>query len=439
MFLFKSPIPIGLLSWASASIALSQTQTDHADLWNRAIHHSNQYFIENAWDETSESFHNEISFDDQVTGDTRHLVAASRLVYGLAKASSLDNVYLTYATKQAQFILDHMIVTHPQGPFFKAKTTPTGETVDPSSELVVNKQAYGLNGLVALYDVIRSPELLGLIETLFDAFYHRFYDAEYGGFYDSFNLETGEPTKTKSYNSTVYVATSFLLELAKLDTSRSIIYQTLVLQLADKITKHFLDTKTGWIVENFTEDWQSSWRGWQLQQVETEQGPREYTIGIVGHNFQAAWFLMRAADLGHASEKQKKSYLHAARTILVSMLESEAIDQEKGGVFDAFKREDGQPMWHTNKAWWQQAEAILALAKSRKIGLLTAEQQNLASKIEQATIHFYLTHFIDREKGGEFAIVDRLGTPIEGENKGHLGKSSYHATELAEFMKMYGP
>ena len=151
-------------------------------------------------------------------------------------------------------------------------------------------------------------------------------------------------------------------------------------ELADQVADHFLDPQTGWIVENFTTDWRPDWRGWQKQTVDTPQGKRDFTIGVTGHNFQAAWFLMRAVEFPEIPITSRQKYLETARNILSSMLASRAIDRMNGGVFDVFKREDGQNMWHTNKAWWQQAEGILALTKADLINLFDDPSQRIDAR-----------------------------------------------------------
>jgi len=189
----------------------------------------------------------------------------------------------------------------------------------------------------------------------------------------------------------------------------------------------FVDPSTGWIVENFDASWRPDWRDWQKQ--------AEGTIGVVGHNFQAAWLLVRAADLTVATADQARDWRQAAATVLRSMLsKATVVDRDRGGVGDVYVRETDQPMWHTNKPWWQQAEAILALRAAERAGLDVPG----AAEVRRSVTDFYLANVIDRRGGGEFAVVDRDGAPVQGERKGHAGKSTYHAVELARFMKAYG-
>jgi mannose/cellobiose epimerase-like protein (N-acyl-D-glucosamine 2-epimerase family) len=410
-------------------------------LWDASILHSNRFFIRHGWDAASGSFASELATDGKVLSDKRHLIATSRMVYGLAHGSEVDPKFLSYARATADFLLNKMRGADEKGPYFIASVDAKGVVANPTAPLVVNEQAYGLNGLVALYAKTRDPRLLAQIESSYDAFAKRFHDDEFGGYFDQFNLANQQPVRTKSYNSTVYVATSFLMELAELETPHRARYRQAVRELAGIVAKHFPDDVTGWIVENFTPDWKPDWRDWQKQMIETPQGSRAVTIGVTGHNFQAAWFLLRAAEFAEFPATERKAYRDSAASILTSMLKSKAVDREHGGVFDVFQRERDENMWHTNKAWWQQAEALLALTKAETARLFSdAAVAADAAQVRDQILKFYFAHFLDYKNGGEFPVVQADGTPVltgNDGNKGQAGTGTYHQVELATFMKRY--
>ena len=387
--------------------------------WQDRMEHTMAFFAP-YWDDASGSFPSEINFDGTVKSETRHLIATSRMIYGLAHTGNIGR-----AKRQAQFMVEQMVRNDALGPYFLASVVPGKESPTPS-ELVVNHQAYGLNGLVALFQQTGDEMTLNLIYQIFETFMARFHDDEMGGFYDKFNLKTGEAIKTKSYNSTVYVATSFLFDLYEATEDEQ--FGRLLAELANIVARHFPDSETGFIIENFDRQWNPQWREWQKQP--------EGTIGISGHNFQAAWLLIRASQMTEViSENQEVLYKGAATEILNSMLSKDTVvDKTNGGVGDVYVRETSQTMWHTNKAWWQQAEAILSLRAAELAQLKVPGAKTVRKSIED----FYVNNIIDREKGGEFAVVTKEGAPVAGEMKGQLGKSTYHAIELARYMLKYG-
>ena len=95
-------------------------------------------------------------------------------------------------------------------------------------------------------------------------------------------------------------------------------------------------------------------------------------------------------------------------------------------------------MWHTNKAWWQQAEAIMALTLAEKSGVLSTDD---VRSVRDQAVDFYFNHFVDWQGGGEFAEVTKDGTPVTDngviKDKGQWGKSTYHTVELARYMLAY--
>jgi mannobiose 2-epimerase len=343
------------------------------------------------------------------------------MVYGLAHGGRIER-----AKRLAHFMLTKMMRTDARGPYFLSAVGPDGAIVTDKPVLVVNEQAYGMCGLVALFEMTKDPRVLEQLRACHAAFEARFHDPEHGGFFDGFDRAADKPVKIKSYNSTVYVATSYLAELASVDSERAAAYRARLTELADLIARHFPDAKTGFIVENFTADWKPDWRDWQRQ--------GENTIGVVGHNFQAAWLLMRLAGLPGVAAPSAKTWTKAARAILESMLAKPVLDPATGAVGDVYKRETAEPMWHTNKAWWQQAEAMMALTLAQKSGLLRTRK---VLEARDRAVDFYFQHFVDRERGGEYDEVDPAGKPTANASKGHLGKSTYHTVELARYMKLY--
>lgn len=402
---------------------------DNKTLWDASQAHSNNFYIKNAWNAESGSFASEISSEGKVLSEKRHLIASSRMIYGLAHSAQIDPTYLGFAEREAQFLLQKMTDQDQDGIYFKSIVDAKGNSLTSDDTLIVNAQAYGLNGLVALYKVTKNPELLQKIEVIYDDFYHRFHDPVNMGFFDGYDRKARQAVKTKSFNSTVYVATSFLFELAQLPTSRQEQYVKTATELADIVATNFIDSKTNWIIENFSSDWKPEWRDWQVQ--------GDSTIGITGHNYQAAWLLMRATEFSQVTKEKKTQYLESAKLILSSMLKSKSLDLENGGFFDAFKRESDEPMWHTNKAWWQQAEAILALTKADQLNLFKKSLDFNIKQVRDQALRFYFAHFIDYQNGGEFPVVQKDGTPVLTENKGQLGTGTYHQVELAKFMKEY--
>jgi mannose/cellobiose epimerase-like protein (N-acyl-D-glucosamine 2-epimerase family) len=445
-----------LLSHGAASAttctAAQRCRADDGSIaWGDYMRHSVGYFdAVGARDPSTGAYASEIGGDDVVIGAPGqrniHLVAFSRLIYALAYTADRIPENRDKARVAADFLLREMVVgdplaADPESPPYFVATYNQATGAAAQEQLVVNVQAYGLNGLVALYDVTRDPELLRAIHGLYRGFVQRFHDPAGGGFFDAYDLRNQQPVREKSYNSTVYVATSFLLPLFIADPEHRSLYRGPLSEIAGVLGTRFADD-TGWLVENFTADWQPAWRSWQRQEVvDPETGvPATVSIGIVGHNTQAAWLLLRLGQVADELDGASRPALEArAREILLSMLRKPAHDRRHGGFYNAFIRERDTLMWGEEKHWWQQAEGILALTLADRLGVLTRDEVLAVAGEDVAAraLDFYFAHFVDYVGGGEFKAVAADGTPNRSEPKGELGKSAYHAVELARFMEEY--
>jgi mannobiose 2-epimerase len=401
--------------------------TGSKEYWTNQAKNMCDFFANVSKDEADGGFYTHIDSTGKVSNkDEKYLMPTSRQVYSYSAAYKLtgDEKYLDLAKHGIDFIKKHHLRTNENGEvYWVQKVDKKGNPAEGEEQksLAINEQTYGLTGLIEYYKASNDPEVLDIIKKGHQFITNHFTDEKNGGFYDGYDNKTGEPVKTKSYNSTIYPATSALLELsgvAKGDWKKQVNGQ--IKDLADLFIKNFPDSKTGFIKENFTEDWKEDWRNWQKQP--------EGTIGVTGHNTQGALFLLRAERIlskeGMVTPEQSKLYKDTAKNILDSIIEK-GFDKERGGWFDCFVRETGKNMWHTNKAFWQQEEGYLATLAMSKIDP-DPKYKDACNK----TLDFWNKNFIDREIGGDRQVVAADGTPMN-EPKGGPGKSSYHSTEFA--------
>jgi len=380
--------------------------------------------------------------DDQgrVLNRTLGVMNQSRHLYGVVKAYEFtkDDFYLKKAKEMAKAYLERFVNESGNPPYFFEEIAVAADgscQPTPPEQITVNYQAYGLAGLVAFYKATGDSEVLDHIHTLYDGFVSRFQDPQQGGFFDKFNLTTGENNGLKSFNSTVYVATSYLRELVEVepDPNRKEDYLRLLGKLADIVVDQFVANEmdagskdsTGFIRENFNAAWEPEWRDWQKQEVDGQA----FTISIVGHNMQVGWFLLEMFERTKIDQ-----YKVAAIATLRSMLER-GYDWTDGGVYDAAKREEKDDnvrwMWGTDKAWWQQAETIQALLQADKLGLLDQLDTSKGSGQEALDKTVALWGRFHRPEGGTFQQVRKDGVPIAGPLD-NPGKGSYHEAQVAD-------
>lgn len=373
----------------------------------------------------------------RVLNRTLGVINQSRHLYGFVKAYEFtgDSFYLEKAKEMVDAYLERFVNRLANPPYFfeEIVVAPNGTSKPESSEqLTVNFQAYGLAGMVAFYNAIRDPKILDQIHELHDGFVKRFHDPKQGGFFEKVNPTTGENNGLKSFNSTVYVATSYLRELAEVepDSAKKQRYMDLLEELANLVVDKFVANEmdaggTGFIRENFNTAWEPQWRDWQKQMVNR----KAFTISPVGHNMQVGWFLLEMFEWTNNDK-----YKVAAVATLRSMLER-GFDWKHGGIYDAAKREEPNItvrwMWGKHKAWWQQAETIQALLHADKLGLLDELDTSRGAGREalDKTVAFW--DRFQRPEGGTFEQVSEDGVPIPS-RLDHATKGSYHEAQVAD-------
>lgn len=440
--------------------------------WNRQARDMVDFFGRVSVDNQDGGFFTNIDSSGKVYNpdpnhpNEKYLMPTSRQVFAYTAAFNMtgDPHYLALAKHGVDFVLAHNVVTTPMGEKHFVEHTDQAGTPIPAP-LAVNEQTYGMTGLIAYYKVTHDPQVLGVLKDTHAYLTKHFGDVRNGqfdGLFDTVDPNSGAHNDTKSYASSVYPATSALLELATVadgDWKQQILGQ--IKTIADRVVEKFPDPASPFIRERFDRDWNSPddvWKpsGWQFQDLQGKTDPSgkpfvdahgqpltHGTIGVVGHNTQAALFLLRADRLlqenGLQSAGDSQRYFDTARTCVDNML-AHGYDHQRGGWYDSIVRESGdQPMWNTNKAFWQQEQGGLAtLALYRLTGDM---RYKLAT---DGTERFYDQHFMDRrvEGGQTVSYGDRFSVQADGtptsDPKGGPGKSAYHSTEWAYLAEQIG-
>jgi mannose/cellobiose epimerase-like protein (N-acyl-D-glucosamine 2-epimerase family) len=134
-----------------------------------------------------------------------------------------------------------------------------------------------------------------------------------------------------------------------------------------------------------------------------------------GHNVEFAWLLLHAADvLGVPREK----YIHVLRT-MCDHCTAFGIDREYGGVYADVPMD--RPTNLTEKQFWQQAEALIALLDA---SLYLGDAQYWDAFIN--VYDFVFGKFVAMDAGGEwYERLDREGNILDGA-LAHSWKISYH-------------
>ena len=140
-----------------------------------------------------------------------------------------------------------------------------------------------------------------------------------------------------------------------------------------------------------------------------------------GHDIEASWLLVEAADvLGDAGLREESAGV-AEKITRVTL--AAGFDREHGGVFA--ERDDGGPL-DDEKHWWMQAEAIVGFVNAWE---LTGDEAFLEAA--ESTWRFVDRFLIDRTYGEWRWRVARDGSAIPGLPKVEPWKCPYHNSRAA--------
>jgi mannobiose 2-epimerase len=271
-------------------------------------------------------------------------------------------------------------------------------------------QAFALYALSEYHVATGRREPLDQAVAVFRLLEEHAFDRRDGGYFEAFNrawepvtdwrLSEKDQNDPKSQNTMLHVMEAYtnLLRVWPDNVLRHALRDTVTTML-----QHVVDAKTGHLGLFFTADWR----------------PTSRQISY-GHDIEAAWLLVRAAEvLGDATLVARLRPL-AVRIAEVTL--AEGVDAD-GGVFNLG---DETGIVDSAKEWWPQAEAV--------VGFLDAWRISGENRFLRAALHtwrFIEQRLIDRQHGEWFRGVTRDGRLIGTFEKVGFWKCPYHNGRMA--------
>lgn len=333
----------------------------------------------------------------------------------------------------------------------------------------------------AAYKITQKPEHLYLARTAFNYLKANFIDKEFGGIYWTLNAK-GQPLDTKKqiyalafaiYGCSVYF-----------EISNNVAAKNLAIKLYQQIEMHSFDKDNFGYLEAFTVDWKTMddlrlsgkdanekktmnthlhileaytslyqiWPDEKLKeqivqllknfrdQIVDEQtghlilffdenwNRRSSTISY-GHDIEAAWLLLEAAEV-----IKEKLLIKEIKNLSIKIAEaaSEGLDSD-GGLWYEMEKENNHLV--KEKHWWVQAEAMIGFLNQWQ---LTGDEVYLEHSIQSWQ---YTKTFIKDKVHGEWLWGrNALGEMMEGQDKVGIWKCPYHNSRACiEIMKRLRP
>lgn len=345
---------------------------------------------------------------------------------------------------------------------------------DDKDTIPLYEQIYCLAGLAQYYRITSDWEVLNDIKTTINTFDKFYFDTEQDGYFSHLDYATltwnsdslGDNKEKKNWNSVGDHLPAYLINLILaldplpkgLETIENSEFLKTCKRMLDNTSKliaeKFPDKENPdipYVNERFLRDWSPD-HNWKWQQ----------NRAICGHNLKIAWNLTRVVNYydyqkiiieNQLKTDKKNRELHEilenlndrikelkdfANKLALSMSEV-AIDQARGGVFDAVERKpEGSFIdftWGNTKDFWQQEQGILAY-----LILFGYESNEEYLKLARETMFFWNLYFLDMNQGGIYFRTTDDGLPYMLDsyaNKGGHALAGYHSLELSYLAHVY--
>lgn len=266
---------------------------------------------------------------------------------------------------------------------------------------VIYGQAFAIFGLAEYYLATGEKQSLDAAVALYTLLQKQARDSEYGGYFDLFSrdwqliqgdhqIEWVESPMIKSLSSQLHLLEAFnVLYRAWPDSG----LRSSMLELIHLHQTQLMDEESGYLGEYFDARWQ-----------------RVNKQLVYGHNLEAIWLLVEAAELLEDPALLKEVSAFALR--LATLTLEEGVDRS-GAVLN--NREDND-----YRIYWAQAEGM--------VSFLNAYQVSGDSRFLEASRRcwqFAKAHLIDRRGGGWHQYVTPDGRLLPGSKLGLWG-GPYH-------------
>ncbi|MFT3782525.1 MAG: AGE family epimerase/isomerase [Nibricoccus sp.] len=362
------------------------------------------FWIKQVVDKPNGTFHGALTNDLVVDrAASRGALLSSRILwtYSAAYRTYRDPQHLEMANFAYRDLLDHFWDGEHGGFFWSIDAA--GKPLNPRKQ--VYGQAFAIYALSEYYrasglreSLDRAVEIFGLLERFAR-------DRELGGYFEAFSREWGgiadmrlseeDMNAPKSQNTHLHVMEAYTNLLR---VWPDVALKSAQTELLDVMLNRILDEKTGHLRLFFSQDWQSQSDGLSY-----------------GHDIEAAWLLMEAAEvLGH-SQLVKRLGPIVVKIADVTLVKGVDAD---GGVFNS-----GNPSGVTDyeKEWWPQAEAVVGFLCAYRI---SGDMRHLEAALR--CWDFIEARLIDRKNGEWFRGVSREGAVLGRHQKVSFWKCPYH-------------
>lgn len=362
------------------------------------------YWMQYTVDTERGGFFGKVNNDNEAdTGAEKGLVLNARILWAFSAAYNLTGTpdCLTIADRAYAYITDHFIDPEHGGVYW---------SVDADGNMLNGrKQIYGQAFcLYALAEYYKATDVHAALEhavRLFNLVEEKSFDPEKLGYLEAFNrdwsplddqrLSAKDANEKKTMNTHLHVIEAYtnLYRVLPLPQVKERIED-----LLEVFDRYIIDADTHHLVLFFDENW-------------TVKSP----LVSYGHDIEAAWLLLEAAEV---IEDEKWTAKMKEWAIKIADAAGEGLDDDDGLWYEYDPEADHLVK---EKHAWPQAEAM--------VGFLNAWQVSGKEKYYKASFaswEFIKEHIRDNKKGEWFWGVNADYTPMADQGKAGFWKCPYH-------------
>lgn len=363
-----------------------------------------QYWMQHAVDEQYGGFYGKIDNANVVDIDApKGLVLNARILWAFSAAynHTKEKTYLPIAARAYQYLINHFLDKQYGGFYW---------SIDKNGSITDNKkQVYGiafcLYGFSEFYKATNNDEALQHAKKCFTCIEQYSFDKKKGGYLEAFTrdwnsiddlrLSAKDANEKKTMNTHLHVLEAYtnFYRIWKDEKLRNSIKL-----LLENFSDHIVNSNTGHLYLFFDEDWQV-----------------KGDIVSYGHDIEAAWLLLEAAEIINDDELMGN---FKKLSVKMAVAAAKGLDID-GGLW--YEKEHDKLV--DQKHSWPQAEALVGFFNAWQ---LTADKKYLYYVLNNW--QFIQQYILDKENGEWFWGVNSDHSIMEGQDKAGFWKCPYHNT-----------
>lgn len=360
------------------------------------------FWAYNAYDQDSNLFFGRIDNEGNIFAkEPLGSVLYTRILWSFSAGYSYTRnpIYKERALQSYKVIKDYFFDPKYGGLYWSV--APNGEPLEQRKQIYA--QAFGIYALVELYKIEPNKVILNDAIELFNLIESHSYDIDNKGYIDAFSFDW-QPVKDmrlsekdmnapKTMNTHLHLLEAYS-NLYTVNQNEKL--KSRIIELLHIFSFKIMDSKKKYLRMFFTKDWMPL-----------------STIQSYGHDIEASWLLMKAAENVYI-ENIPQHILESSNSLALSSL---AGVQSNGSMAN---EKEGE-LVNKERHWWVQAEAVVGFYY---LFLRTHEKTHL----HYATMAWqYIEREIKDEVNGEwFWGRDEDGNVLQQEDKVGMWKCPYH-------------